>query len=240
MQDFGPLLKTLRTNTGYTQHEFAMLLKISDSTVSKWERGASIPDAVSIRSISQILNVSCDDLLSPTETLAKMKALSDKCNFDADSLNASDSALADDTFSTSVTSNILSVSKRPALRTWKTLLAGAVLLLFAVAFIVFTYKHFNITTASAGSSEPYTFIETRNDVKTDLGSTFEIVFYLHSKLALEELVAYSDAIAKDWRSGMYQSSYENALAVSFYLPAEDISDWNAVYFRAFYLTPIDQ
>ena len=56
MQDFGLLLKTLRTNAGYTQQELAELLHTTDSSISKWERSVSVPDAVSIRKISQILN----------------------------------------------------------------------------------------------------------------------------------------------------------------------------------------
>ena len=236
MQDFGLLLKTLRMNAGYTQQELAALLHTTDSTISKWERSASVPDAVSIRKISQILNISCDELLSPTGTLKKINALSNQRNFDTDILNASDSVVADDPLPPSVTSTIVSVPMSLALRSRKILLAGAILLLFIIGFIGL-YRYFNTTYAA--SSEPYTFVETRNDVQTDQGSSFEIVFYLHSKKEAEELTAYSDAIARDWRAGMYQSSYEDTLVVSFYLPNENISDWNAFYFRAFYLTPPD-
>lgn len=236
MQDFGLLLKTLRTNAGYTQQELAALLLTTDSSISKWERSISVPDAVSIRKISQILNISCGELLSPTETLKKINARSDHRNFDADILNASDSVVADDHLPSSVTSTIVSVPTYPFLRSWKIFLASAVLLLLIIGFIGL-YRYFN--TAYATSSEPYTFVETRNDVQTAHGSSFEIVFYLHSKKEAEELISYSDAIARDWRSGVYQSSYEDTLVVSFYLPNENISDWNAVYFRAFYLTPPD-
>lgn len=231
MQDFGLLLKTLRTNAGYTQQELAELLHTTDSSISKWERSVSVPDAVSIRKISQILNISCDELLSPTETLGKINALSNQRNFDADILNTSDSVVADDSLPSYVTSNIVSVPTYLALRSWKIFLAGAILLLFFIGFIGL-YRYFN--TSYAASSEPYTFVETRNNVQTDLGSSFEIVFYLDSKKEVEELTAYSDAVASDWRAGIYQSSYEDTLIISFYLPNKDISDWNAIYFRAFY------
>ena len=231
MQDFGPLLKTLRTNAGYTQQELAVLLHTTDSSISKWERSASVPDAVSIRKISRILNISCDELLSPTETLEKINALSDHCNFNVDIRNASDSTVADDSLPSSVTSTVVSAPPYPALRSWKIFLTSVVPLLLIIGFIGL-YRYFD--TAYTASSEPYTFVETRNDVQTDQGSSFEIVFYLDSKEEVEELTAYSDAIASDWRAGRYQSSYEDTLIISFYLPNKDIYDWNAIYFRAFY------
>lgn len=72
MTDFGLLLKTLRSNANLTQQALAHQIGIKNGAISKWERGESFPDIFAIRKLSDILNVSCDELLHPTDTLAKM------------------------------------------------------------------------------------------------------------------------------------------------------------------------
>ncbi|MDY4574045.1 MAG: helix-turn-helix transcriptional regulator [Intestinibacter sp.] len=41
----GENIKTLRKNKGLTQEELAIRLKVVRQTVSKWEKGYSVPDA---------------------------------------------------------------------------------------------------------------------------------------------------------------------------------------------------
>ncbi len=61
--NFAKKLATLRQNAGMTQFELGEKLSYSDKTVSKWERGEAIPDAVVLKKISQIFSVSVDSLL---------------------------------------------------------------------------------------------------------------------------------------------------------------------------------
>jgi len=42
---FGENLKTLRKNKGITQEELAARLNVVRQTISKWEKGQSVPDA---------------------------------------------------------------------------------------------------------------------------------------------------------------------------------------------------
>lgn len=42
---FGENLKAMRKAKGYTQQELAMKLNVVRQTVSKWEKGLSVPDA---------------------------------------------------------------------------------------------------------------------------------------------------------------------------------------------------
>lgn len=72
MTDFGLLLKTLRSNANLTQQALAHQIGIKNGAISRWERGESFPNIFAIRKLSDILNVSCDELLHPTDTLAKM------------------------------------------------------------------------------------------------------------------------------------------------------------------------
>jgi len=48
---------------GYSQEELANLLHVSRQAVSKWELGKTLPDIEKIIQMSQLWNISCDDLL---------------------------------------------------------------------------------------------------------------------------------------------------------------------------------
>ena len=64
----------LRRETGLTQLELAERLNYSDKAVSKWERGESIPDIVTLTQLSEIFGVTVDYLLCadhPLETKVK-------------------------------------------------------------------------------------------------------------------------------------------------------------------------
>ena len=58
----------LRQKAGMTQAELGEKLNYSDKTVSKWERGESVPDAYSLTRLAEIYGLTVDDLLhSETE-----------------------------------------------------------------------------------------------------------------------------------------------------------------------------
>ena len=56
-------LKTLRKNKGYTQEELASRLKVVRQTISKWEKGLSVPDAEMLLKIADEFEVSVSELL---------------------------------------------------------------------------------------------------------------------------------------------------------------------------------
>lgn len=59
----GSAIKKLRSKAGYTQHEVANYLDVTDKAVSKWERGLSVPDISLITKLSIFLNCDVDNLL---------------------------------------------------------------------------------------------------------------------------------------------------------------------------------
>ena len=59
----GSAIKTLRNQSGYTQHQLADLMGVTDQAVSKWERGLSVPDVSIVTKLSVLLNVDVDNLL---------------------------------------------------------------------------------------------------------------------------------------------------------------------------------
>ena len=75
--NFAKKLLTLRTEAGMTQSELGEKLNYSDKTVSKWERGEAIPDAVVLKNISRIFSVSVDALLDDGD-LPKEEEITEK------------------------------------------------------------------------------------------------------------------------------------------------------------------
>lgn len=53
-----------RKKMGLTQLELAEKLNYSDKTLSKWERGESMPDIVTLKQLADIFMISVDVLIS--------------------------------------------------------------------------------------------------------------------------------------------------------------------------------
>ena len=56
-------LKEIRQNAGMTQEEVAEKIMVSRVTVSHWENGKSLPDIVSLISLSDLYSISLDELV---------------------------------------------------------------------------------------------------------------------------------------------------------------------------------
>lgn len=80
---FNENLKALRKQKGYSQEELAIKLNVVRQTVSKWEKGLSVPDVEMLQNIADILECDISQLLdktaiinenntSPAEQLAKI------------------------------------------------------------------------------------------------------------------------------------------------------------------------
>lgn len=59
----GENLKTLRKEKGFTQEALAAKLNVVRQTLSKWEKGLSVPDAEMLKQIAEILEVDVSQLL---------------------------------------------------------------------------------------------------------------------------------------------------------------------------------
>lgn len=60
---FSENLKTLRKDKGFSQEQLSLRLNVVRQTISKWEKGLSVPDAEMLVKISEVLDVSVSDLL---------------------------------------------------------------------------------------------------------------------------------------------------------------------------------
>ncbi|MDD7735274.1 MAG: helix-turn-helix transcriptional regulator [Bacillales bacterium] len=62
-ETFGQRLARLRKEKGFTQEDIADKINISPQAVSKWENDISSPDIQTLIKLSDIFEVSLDDLL---------------------------------------------------------------------------------------------------------------------------------------------------------------------------------
>ena len=60
-------IKIIRKDKGLTQEELAIRVNVVRQTVSKWEKGLSVPDAELLQKIADVLDVSVSQLLGREE-----------------------------------------------------------------------------------------------------------------------------------------------------------------------------
>lgn len=66
-KSFGEFIQQKRKEQGLTQREFADKLYITESAVSKWERGLTYPDITIVKDICAVLHVSEHELMTASE-----------------------------------------------------------------------------------------------------------------------------------------------------------------------------
>lgn len=64
-------IKNARIHKGYTQEQVAEKLLVSRQTVSNWENGKSLPDIISIIRMSDLYELSLDELIKGDKALLK-------------------------------------------------------------------------------------------------------------------------------------------------------------------------
>ena len=74
-------IKAIRKSKGISQEELAIKLNVVRQTISKWEKGLSVPDSNMLISISEVLETPVSTLLGETVVESKvddLKAISEK------------------------------------------------------------------------------------------------------------------------------------------------------------------
>lgn len=136
-------LTALRKARGLSQEELAARLGVVRQTVSKWERGYSVPDAELLIKLAEVLEVSVAELLGegPVDTAP-----------DASSVAAQLSRINEQ----------LAIQNRRARRVWKTVLSVllAALLITAALLLLYHLK-----------SEHYEFAVNREPASSELYET---------------------------------------------------------------------
>lgn len=63
MEKLAENLVALRKSHGFTQNDISQKMFVSRQAVSKWERGETVPDLVSLSALSQLYGITLDDLV---------------------------------------------------------------------------------------------------------------------------------------------------------------------------------
>ena len=80
-------LKEARQKAGMTQDQVAEKIMVSRVTVSHWENGKSLPDIVSLISLSDLYSISLDELVKEDSKMVEKV----RKKFDEDALNKKNS-----------------------------------------------------------------------------------------------------------------------------------------------------
>ena len=62
----GERIKSIRINNGKTQEQFGELFSASKGNVATWEKGLSLPNKERLKLISELGNITIDELLCGT------------------------------------------------------------------------------------------------------------------------------------------------------------------------------
>lgn len=127
-------IKFLRKNKGYTQEELAARINVVRQTVSKWEKGFSVPDAEALQRLADVLEVDIKELLG-APALSEQK--SDEVVEQLARINEQ-----------------LVIKNRRAHRIWKTIgIIFAVFVAVNVLLVVLAAFLFGINTSSSSMEE---------------------------------------------------------------------------------------
>ena len=67
--EIGKKLKEARIHSGFTQEQIAEKIMVSRQTVSNWENGKSFPDIISVMNLSDLYQISLDELLKGDQNM---------------------------------------------------------------------------------------------------------------------------------------------------------------------------
>ena len=127
-------LKTLRKAKGLSQEELAIRLNVVRQTISKWEKGLSVPDANLLIHIADIFEVSVSELLG-----ARIEN-EEELNVVAEQLARINEQLA--------------IKNRRARRIWKiiAIILVVIVLLYILAIVLFMFNPNSITVETSGAN----------------------------------------------------------------------------------------
>ena len=215
MKDFGILIKTLRKEANLTQKELADKLGIDDSNISKWERGKTLPDISIFPQIAAVLNVKCDELLHPAETLQKMNKSSGRNTL---SKNDDTGALSDNT-----SEPVVVAQRRMLFTTKRVLFACMIAVVLVMGIFIYSY-----------TQTKFTFIEVHTNVETSYGPAYELVYYHKAKSPTYVFIEHADSLLESWQNGTYTNSTEDVLIITYYRSKDSINNWEDAYFQMYY------
>ena len=159
---FNENLKKIRKEKGYTQEELAAKVGVVRQTVSKWEKGLSVPDADILCKIAEALNTDINMLLGDEIAVDVDNLNGFNSNNSNKKKNINDNNVVEEQL-TKISEQLTIKNKRNR-KIWKTI---GVSLLVIVIFNIFLVL-FNVTTSKSISTQENTVtIETETEEETN-------------------------------------------------------------------------
>ncbi|MDD6406134.1 MAG: helix-turn-helix transcriptional regulator [Coprococcus sp.] len=84
---FSDNLKTMRKEKGFSQEQLATRLNVVRQTISKWEKGLSVPDAELLIQLAEVLDVEVSDLLGEKIEISEGQSKTDALALELAKLN---------------------------------------------------------------------------------------------------------------------------------------------------------
>jgi len=156
-------IRTLRKNRGFTQEDLANRLNVTRQTISKWEKGISVPDAEMLSKLAEELETNVGELLG-----AKIEIPSEE-NAVVEQLSRLNEQLA--------------IKNRRARRIWKTLAAIGIVFvvipLFIAVFglIVFNYSGHGVHEQAGSTHYEYQDGEYTYSIDIAYDSRYKLVAF---------------------------------------------------------------
>lgn len=196
MNDFGKLLKTLRKKKSWSQATLAEQLSISAASISKWENNSAYPDVFYLRMLSELFQISCDDLLHPTETLQKLEASpNDTLHFAQDSSEEAPVCIEEP----------CPPKRKKLFHSRRFYICSAFVFLLCSVFCIDYIR-----------KPAFTLQETRRKVDSPYGKSVECIYTLNKYIPQQKLSDMTVSIEDDWREGKYPEWAEDILILRFY------------------------
>ena len=189
-------IKTVRKNRGFTQEELAARLHITRQTVSKWEKGYSVPDAELLSRMAEILDVPVTELLGePSQPAA-----------DPDPIVEQLARLNEQ----------LAVRNRRAARIWKTIgiVLAAIVVIWLVMAALFAADHTSAPESATGTVEWTVTVDGETVVcGMDYNKKYRVVSVWTQDILQEQLgfMDYSDV--REAQAALYEWAGANGAAV---------------------------
>lgn len=145
---FSENLRAMRKEKGYTQEELAIKLNVVRQTVSKWEKGLSVPDADLLAMISDVLETPVSRLLGE-----KINEAADKSEIAEQLAKISEQ---------------LAIKNRRSKKLWKTI-GITILVIVALYIVLMVVSFFAFTTVWHTTTERIESIELDEPVDGEEG-----------------------------------------------------------------------
>ena len=218
----GKLIKTLRKEKKMTQEDLASKLGVTISAISKWETGKNSPDISMLHKLSEILNISLEELYSPEETLLKHSSKNPVTEATAKVASVLTEDTSEKNADMSRTSNMTSAFSTCKLLKYKGVLLIIVVLsvITFIGIMIYLYKN----NTDALNICPYSYRITEDEI---WGTVYECGCVYEGNLNELDLAgAFMTQLSEDWISDNTIPAEITIQKVSFYATETDATQWN--------------